>query len=143
MLPRELIEEIKYFTQVPSIDIKKDEYVVYFEIKYYSMTARLNTSVTIKTNYSDFSYIYDEYHKPDHLCYPDDGDLNRFIKKLTKNKDCRYDESYYYECVPVPAFQIDVTGDTIKIGDDTITIDLPNNGKNILLTALKKYQAML
>lgn len=143
MLPKELIEEIRYFYQPMEINVEEDDYIVYFQIKYYSMNIRINTSTTISENCSNFNDIYKEYCKPDNLYDKRDDQLDEFITEMSNNEDCYYDESYYYDCELKRAFNIIVDGNNITISDGTITIDLPPASKNLLLLAMKKYQSII
>lgn len=141
-----LPKEIKYFYQPIEIDVKTDHYdeKIYFYIKYYSMIIRINTTPYIFEDFSDFSYIHKYYKWPENRFDKRyENPLNKFITQLSKNKECYYDESYYYDCEKRDAFQIEIEGDIIKISNGMITIELPMNTKPILLNAMKKYEDIL
>lgn len=123
MLPKELIEEIKYFSQPIETDIRKEHFNGYdnyfFEIKQGIVKTELQMIHLI-----DF---YDEKR------------LNYFLNHFEQEKDCAYDESS--DCYDRPEFfKIKMQNKIITIFNSCTKITLPLENKNQILNAMRKYR---
>lgn len=120
------------------IEINVDENYnnIYFIIKYHLIEIKIDTTTEV------FESLREKYYVKQTNCC-DETSLDQFITDLSNNKDCYYDESYWYDCEKRKALRIEIENDTIIMSDNNITIKLPDYSKHSIINAMKKYQNMI
>jgi hypothetical protein len=146
ILPRELINEIKYFYQLPEFDIIKENYVdqyeyigtkIYLIIKYQIMI----TKITIAKR---LAFCGDRgKNRLYKWCCDDPDKLDHFINNLSNNIDCIYEETsnlYSFD----DRLIIQLINNEIKITEGrNLQIVLSIESKNRLIEAMIKYRDLL
>ena len=136
-LPKEIINEIKYFYQVPEIKIVTQESrIFYFCVKYRLATMKLQMVGCLEREWRRDMWMYNK-----------NKDLvGKFIHDLKNNIDCHYNEIRYvgtYNGDNAEKFDIVVKGDNITIYNAVDEINLGIDCKSLLIDAMKKYQSIL
>lgn len=142
-LPVDLIKEIKYFYQLPEIDILIEksggEHVrtlFYFSIKYQILTINLEMVPPLLEN-GIVGGVW-QYRRENRGLI----ELNQFIEDLFNNKDSSYEEVSDIWGID-NYFGIELINNTIKINGGNVKIDLTIESKNRVLEAMKKYRDIL
>lgn len=144
LLPIEIIKEIKYFYQLPEINIIQDNegtgsnsYGIpqdfYLSINYQLITVDFRMFPKLGHNSLTNNYSYNIKHNEK---------LDQFINDLINNKECTYDEST--SCwEESQTFEINFGDNAITINSGDAEAFLKIENKDQLIKALREYRTLL